>query len=629
MKHLFLVMFWCALATATGSPVAAGGASRPAILANDNRMAAGHLAGRELHLSVDAVWGRWYPDGPKGDGVPIQAFAETGEPPQIPGPLIRVPSGTVVVLRVRNAVSGTTLTVHGLMDRPALRDRPFDVAFGRTREVRFRAGASGTYYYWGSTAGRTIHRRAGSDSQLNGAIVVDPPGAANRSNDRVFVIGQWDNVRTAQGDLDFAYEVNVINGRSWPYTERLSYSQGETVRWRWIDAAYGKHPLHLHGFFFSVDSRGDGTADTLYPASDRDLRVTELVEPGRTFSMTWKAARAGNWLFHCHLSYHAMGHAPFDDMLNGGPRMSDAQEAYLSRHAGMGGLILGFTVRAPQGQVVAQKPVSRRIGLAVESAPDNLPDAPSFRYVLDEGGKKIGQPGSVGPPMILTRGVTVAIDITNHLAEATAIHWHGIELQDSYYDGAAGFSGEGNHRAPMIAPGETFEAIVTPPRAGTFIYHTHMDDAYQLRAGLLGPLIVMEPGETFDSSTDHIFTIATAHASADELALLVNGVRQPPRLVVRAGVRQRLRFINMTTFWTNAMISLSSGGRTIQWKPRAVDGADLAPSRRTSQPAVDTITIGQTRDYTFTPAGGSLLLQIWPDPSMPAVAIPVKVIGAT
>jgi FtsP/CotA-like multicopper oxidase with cupredoxin domain len=555
----------------------------------------------------------------------MQAFAETGKAPQIPGPLIRVPSGTIVVLRVRNAIAGARLTLHGLMDRPALRDQSFEVPSGRTRTVRFRADAPGTYYYWGSTSGSATAPRAGDDSQLSGAIVVDPRGA-KRPHDRIFVIGQWDNVRTAKGRLDFAYELNVINGRSWPHTERLSYVEGQTVRWRWIDAAYGKHPLHLHGFYFSVDSRGDGTTDNTYPAADRDRRVTELIEPGRTFSMTWQAARAGNWLFHCHLAYHAMGHAPLADMTTGGPKMTDAEEDYLSRHAGMGGLILGLTVRAPKGQIVAREPISRHIAVTVEPVPDNLPDAPSFRYVLNEDGNVISASDSVGAPIVLTRGVTVAFDITNHLAEPTAIHWHGIELRDSYYDGAAGFSGEGNHRAPMIAPGQTFQAIVTPPRAGTFVYHTHMDDAYQLRGGLLGPLIVMEPGESYNPAADHIFTIATAHAAADESALLINGARQPPPLVVRAGIVQRLRFLNMTTFWTNAIISLSSGGRTIQWQPLAVDGADVATSRRSSQPAIDTITIGQTRDYTFTPVSGSLLLQIWPGPSIPAVTIPVKVI---
>ena len=48
---------------------------------------------------------------------------------------------------------------------------------------------------------------------------------------------------------------------------------------------------------------------------------------------------------------------------------------------------------------------------------------------------------------------------------------------------------------PPIAPGASFVAQMTPPRAGTFIYHTHIDDIKQLSSGLYGALIVLPPGE--------------------------------------------------------------------------------------------------------------------------------------
>ncbi len=166
----------------------------------------------------------------------------------------------------------------------------------------------------------------------------------------------------------------------------------------------------------------------------------------------------------------------------------------------MGGLILAFTVRDPKLQgVVASPVVARHIHLTVERAKDDRPDAPSFRYVLgDDPDAAQTQPGAIGPPIVLTRGLPYAIDVTNRLNEPTAVHWHGIEVADSYNDGVAGYSGYGRHLAPMIDPGQTFEALITPPRAGTFIYHTHMDDIWQLRGGLAGPLIVMEPGKRFD-----------------------------------------------------------------------------------------------------------------------------------
>jgi len=158
MKPFFaLVVSAAALGfAALASPVAlaAGVSPPPAILANDNRVPAGQTVGNERRISLVARWGSWYPDGPRGASVPIEAFAQTGAASQIPGPAIRVAAGTVVVVRVGNAIAGTTLHMHGLMDRPATRDRAFDVPYGTTREVRFRAGAAGTYYYWGSTTGK-------------------------------------------------------------------------------------------------------------------------------------------------------------------------------------------------------------------------------------------------------------------------------------------------------------------------------------------------------------------------------------------------------------------------------------------------------------------------------------------
>ena len=50
--------------------------------------------------------------------------------------------------------------------------------------------------------------------------------------------------------------VFLINGLSWPATERLTYRLGETVRWRVINLSSQVHPLHLHGFHFEVDSLG-------------------------------------------------------------------------------------------------------------------------------------------------------------------------------------------------------------------------------------------------------------------------------------------------------------------------------------------------------------------------------------
>ena len=87
------------------------------ILANDNRIAAGKLHDGAVTLHLAAREGRWYPESDSGKSVVVQAFAEEGSAPRIPGPLVRVPSGTLLRVSVRNTL-GRTLVVFGMHERP-------------------------------------------------------------------------------------------------------------------------------------------------------------------------------------------------------------------------------------------------------------------------------------------------------------------------------------------------------------------------------------------------------------------------------------------------------------------------------------------------------------------------------
>ena len=608
-------------------------APRESIDANDNRVPAGSMSHGVLHLALDARWGMWYPDTPAHPGAPMQAFAANGGPLQDPGPLIRVPLGTEVVVRIRDSIPGSQLTVHGLVDRPGDVDRPETIAFGTERTIRFRAGAAGTYDYWATTSGaHSIDVRTRWDSRLSGAIVVDPPGTDERDpGDRIFVIGTWLNVYGPDGSPVFRYDLHTINGRAWPYTERLTYARGSVVRWRVIDAGDGSHPMHLHGFYFQVLSRGDGIGEVDYDPARRYAEVTELVHPGGTFEMTWTAARPGNWLFHCHIPGHTVAHAPIADMLTGKPVLAAAAFAngYVP-HAEMGGLVLGVTVTGPPPAVdVAGSAPVRRLTLVAAPAPDDAPDLPSFSFALHDGAAALTEPGRMGPPIVLTQGEPVDIDVVNRLHEETSIHWHGMELGDSYFDGAAGFSGEGARIAPEIEPGASFDASFTPPRAGTFIYHSHTHDQWQMRGGLAGALIVLPRGAQYDPSTDHVVMVSSSNR-IEELAkkAFINGEAAPDPLVVHAGTPQRLRLINISATFFLSVVSLESSSGPLRWTPLAVDGADLPPALRVPQPAVHGLTIGQTLDFAFTPAApGDLTLVVRIFSGGPVIGrLPIRVI---
>src|SRR6185436_2198377 len=129
----------------------------------------------------------------------------------------------------------------------------------------------------------------------------------------------------------------------------------------------------------------------------------------------------------------------------------------------------------------------------------------------------------VGPPLVLTRNEPVSIMLVNRLPEPTSVHWHGIEL-DSYFDGVPGFSGARPTLAPIVAPTDSFEVRFTPPRAGTFIYHTHVNEGRQQPSGLIGPIIVLGPRDRYDAATDLVVAFSSPVDSLDESrSVLING----------------------------------------------------------------------------------------------------------
>ncbi len=276
---------------------------------NDNRHAAGTLSNGVLTLNLEARTGMWYPEGEHGAGLEVAAFAEAGKPMSAPGPMIRVPAGTVVRGTVHNALD-KPLRVFGLGKLRGNSDSMI-VPVNATAEFTFTASTPGTYYYTGLRGYDYLGLRANGDQQLNGALIVDPPNAPRVPNDRVMVIS-WN------GDVDSVSKTGIgvftmtINGLSWPHTERLDYTQGDSVRWRVINLTESDHPMHLHGFYFRVDSKGDGTKDTLLSADQQRMAVTEVVNPFQTMAISWKADRAGNWIFHCHYAMHLSNYVALD-----------------------------------------------------------------------------------------------------------------------------------------------------------------------------------------------------------------------------------------------------------------------------------------------------------------------------
>jgi FtsP/CotA-like multicopper oxidase with cupredoxin domain len=612
MSRLRLLAFGASVAAFTypAAPFAAQTSSSKVetIAINDNRTAEGSLEGTTLTVRLETREGEWHPDGDADPGVRVLAFAVEGRPLQIPGPQVRVTEGTEVRAIVRNRLEKEPLLIHGLYTRPASANapEPITIEAGQTREIRFLAGAPGTYYYWGATTNSDLASRVAHDTQLYGAFIVEPRGAAPR-RERVLLIGVW---ATVAGNL-VPSDLNrmVINGKSWPHTERLTYQVGDPVHLRVVNVGGAVHPMHLHGFYFKVDSRGNEQADVIFPAGTSPRLVnTERLTPGRTFSLTWTPDRPGNWLFHCHDTSHIAVALPLD-----GSALPKHQ--HVANHAleMMAGPVMGISVIGKDGSSSASPDNKRRnLRLIAKVDEGGTASEPAWGFVLQEGTKSTpaAPPYLPSPIIVLKRGDPVTISVVNELPEATAIHWHGIEL-DSYYDGVAGFAGGGTRIAPAIEPGQSFDARFTPPRSGTFIYHTHVDEMRQQQAGLNGALLVVDDPATYDPTHDIVLLVSVPRKEVDTDKVYINGSTTPAALTMNVGERYRLRFINIHVFRPSMRMRLLNGDKLLTWRGVAKDGMDLPSDQSSTGPAEIQMGNGETYDFEFSPStAGDIRLDI-------------------
>ena len=163
-----------------------------------------------------------------------------------------------------------------------------------------------------------------------------------------------------------------------------------------------------------------------------------------------------------------------------------------------------------------------------------------------------------GPVLQGNVGDTLVIRVTNKLVEPTTVHWHGLCLPASM-DGTDAVQ-------KLIAPGETFEYRFDVLQAGTFWYHSHANETFQMERGLYGALVVNEESDLV-TDADRIFMIddmkldaksefttpgwyvprvIERHDGRQGNTLLING-KENPTIDVHAGQMERWRFINSSS----------------------------------------------------------------------------------
>lgn len=260
---------------------------------------------------------------------------------------------------------------------------------------------------------------------------------------------------------------------------------------------------------------------------------------------------------------------------------------------------------------------------ALPYTPVVMPDTPTLPFEMDNGVKVfrlVAEPvlrefasgvvvncwgyngQSPGPMIEAVEGDRIRLLVTNNLPDGihTTIHWHGILLPN-------GMDGVGGLTQKHIRNGETFKYEYTLRQHGTYMYHPHFDEMFQMGLGLMG-MFVVHPRDPSVRRVDRDFTIllnewlvkpGSATPDPTEMTnfnlFTFNGRMFPGTspLVVRMGEKVRIRIGNLSM--TNAH-PIHLHGYSFN-----VTGTDGGPIRESAQwPEVTTnVPTGAARDIEF------------------------------
>jgi iron transport multicopper oxidase len=235
------------------------------------------------------------------------------------------------------------------------------------------------------------------------------------------------------------------------------------------------------------------------------------------------------------------------------------------------------------------RPTASLGGKAGRKTPFEIPEANKKAALLVNGSYP-------GPLVEAFEGELVCVTVLNNLlAEAVAIHWHGLHMRGfPSMDGVYGVT-----QAGIPAQGGSFTYRFRP-NAGTSFYHAHMQ-ALQADRGLKGPIVVRARDDPHRAMYQEERVIALSDEWRNpDVCLRAEGA-QPgnpvckeiekaswngvwgdgsdeypwPMVQVEPGKCYRLRFIGMMGQAQNFQIEVAGHNMTLI----AVDGADVVPVR--------------------------------------------------
>jgi FtsP/CotA-like multicopper oxidase with cupredoxin domain len=391
----------------------------PRIESNNNLNPAGNLKEEVLTVDLEVSWGDFYMEDESRPGLHMTAIGEKGKAPTIPAPLIRVVTGTTIRATFYNSLPDSTISVFGFQKRPSESVDSLFLLPGESKTVEFDAGEPGTYLYWVRLGNHTSGFFKPEEEQLAGAFIIDPKG--DIPDDRIIVMNIFTMNFQNENDSTIWLESLTMNGKSWPYSELMRPKVGDTVRWKVINSSARNHPMHLHGFYYDVLSRGKMLKDEIYATEDIREVVTEFMTGRTTMDIQWIPKRPGRWLFHCHISFHVSGEIRLPDGTDG-------------EHGGhMAGLVTGIDVQPGPSDLI-WKGSPREITLYANEYENDGKYVRNGFSLEKAADVKVGEVSSPGPLLLLKQYQPTYITVVNRMSDATSIHWHGLEIE-SWADG--------------------------------------------------------------------------------------------------------------------------------------------------------------------------------------------------
>ncbi len=226
---------------------------------------------------------------------------------QSPGPTIEAVEGDKVRIFVTNRLpEHTTIHWHGMllpcgMDGVGGLTQPH-INPGKTFVYEFVLQKSGTFMYH-PHADEMVQMAMG----MMGFFVVHPrdPKLHRVDRDFVFLLNAYDinpgaYIPKVMTMTDF--NLWTWNSRAFPGIDPLVVRKDDRVRVRIGNLTMTNHPIHMHGYHFSVTCTDGGWVQesARWPETSIDVPVGAM----RAFEFT--ADVPGDWAIHCHKSHHTM-----------------------------------------------------------------------------------------------------------------------------------------------------------------------------------------------------------------------------------------------------------------------------------------------------------------------------------